>query len=309
MTFTLSVEDSIAQVGSGTPFASRLAARRFFDPMAAAIIEQRRDLMWSKDNGRRINQILRAISHRPEGLFSNETTYLRLRTIIRRLDPMVEFGMNDEGQAEIVQALWDLAIQLEDGRLADARERLRRAQERLAEAMRDGASDEEIAELMQELREATNDYMRQLSRQAQENGESLDPNELPENTMQMTQNDLQRMMDRIQELMEQGRMAEAQQALEEFQRMMENMRVTQGQGVMPDGSSRFSLDGKPLPAWQAVQQSLVEALDAEFDPSVHEAVGQMPREGVEHGIVIEVVAEGFMFGDMVLRPSRVIISS
>ena len=40
-----------------------------------------------------------------------------------------------------------------------------------------------------------------------------------------------------------------------------------------------------------------------------EAVGQLPRDGVEHGIVIEVVAEGFMFGDMVLRPARVIISS
>lgn len=53
----------------------------------------------------------------------------------------------------------------------------------------------------------------------------------------------------------------------------------------------------------------IEALDTEFDPNVHEAVGQLPREGVEHGIVIEVVAEGFMFGDMVLRPARVIISS
>jgi molecular chaperone GrpE len=53
----------------------------------------------------------------------------------------------------------------------------------------------------------------------------------------------------------------------------------------------------------------IEALDAEFDPNVHEAVGQLARDGVEHGIVIEVVAEGFMFGDMVLRPSRVIISS
>ena len=55
--------------------------------------------------------------------------------------------------------------------------------------------------------------------------------------------------------------------------------------------------------------SPIEALDTEFDPNVHEAVGQLPRDGVEHGIVIEVVAEGFMFGDMVLRPARVIISS
>jgi molecular chaperone GrpE len=53
----------------------------------------------------------------------------------------------------------------------------------------------------------------------------------------------------------------------------------------------------------------IAALDREFDPNVHEAVGTLPREGVESGQVIEVVAEGFMFGDMVLRPARVIISS
>lgn len=53
----------------------------------------------------------------------------------------------------------------------------------------------------------------------------------------------------------------------------------------------------------------MEALGAEFDPNFHEAVGQLPREGVEPGQVIEVVQQGFHFGDMVLRPARVIISS
>jgi len=53
----------------------------------------------------------------------------------------------------------------------------------------------------------------------------------------------------------------------------------------------------------------IEALEQEFDPNVHEAVGTLPRDGVEPGQVIEVVQQGFLFGDMVLRPSRVIISS
>jgi molecular chaperone GrpE len=53
----------------------------------------------------------------------------------------------------------------------------------------------------------------------------------------------------------------------------------------------------------------IEALEQEFDPTVHEAVGQLPREGVEPGKVIEVVQQGFRHGDMILRPSRVIISS
>ena len=53
----------------------------------------------------------------------------------------------------------------------------------------------------------------------------------------------------------------------------------------------------------------IEAQDQPFDPAVHEAVGQLPREGVEAGIVIEVVQPGFRFDTMVLRPARVIISA
>jgi len=53
----------------------------------------------------------------------------------------------------------------------------------------------------------------------------------------------------------------------------------------------------------------MEAVGAEFDPNFHEAVGQLAREDTEPGIVIEVVQQGFHYGDLVLRPARVIISS
>ncbi len=53
----------------------------------------------------------------------------------------------------------------------------------------------------------------------------------------------------------------------------------------------------------------MEAMGAEFDPNFHEAVGQLAREDTEPGLIIEVVQQGFHFGDMVLRPARVIISS
>ncbi len=53
----------------------------------------------------------------------------------------------------------------------------------------------------------------------------------------------------------------------------------------------------------------MEAVGAEFDPNFHEAVGQIEREGVPSGQVVEVVQQGFYFQDMVLRPARVIISS
>ncbi len=51
----------------------------------------------------------------------------------------------------------------------------------------------------------------------------------------------------------------------------------------------------------------IEALGLHLDPLVHEAVGQLPREGSEPGTIIEVAQAGYRLGELVLRPARVII--
>jgi len=253
VTLTLEVTDAAGQVATSVPEPVTLPGRRFFQPFARAVIEQRRDLMWSKANAPRIVQVLKAISHRPEGLFSNEVTYLRMRAITRRLDAFQD-NLPDNVQDELVQAMWDLAIQLEDGTLADARERLRRAQERLSEAMRNGASDAEIAELMQELREATDDYMQMLADQM-EPEENTDQADSGQEGQEITQDQIQALMDRIQELMEEGRMAEAEALMEQLNELLENLRITQGQG---------SGDGPRTPGQQSMED-LAETLREQED--------------------------------------------
>jgi len=229
VTLTLNVEDALEQTGSSVPETMILPGRRFFQPIARAVIEQRRDILWSKTNAPRVAQVLRAVSNRPDDLFPNETTYLRLRFIIRRLENMADVGLSDDVQDEVVQALWELAVQLEEGSLADARARLERAQERLEEAMRNGASDEEIAELMQELREATNEYMQMLADQMEpSDNDGTDQPDQQQNGETITQDELQALMDRIQELMEEGRMAEAMELMEQLNQLMENLQMTEG---------------------------------------------------------------------------------
>ncbi|QGX97243.1 TIGR02302 family protein [Roseovarius faecimaris] len=283
---TLEVSDDAGQLGQSAPESMKLPARRFFDPVAASIIEQRRDLLWTKSNGRRVVQMLRAISHAPEpGLFRSDTAYLKLRVIMRRLDTLVSHGsLADETQAEIAEALWDLAVLLEDGDIGDALERMREAQERLSEAIKRGATDEEIAQLMQELRDATQDYLRQKSQQAQRETDEPDNRELTENMMRMDSQDLQDMMDRIQELMEQGRMAEAQQALEEFQEMMENLRVTegqQGQGGESPGQQAMEGLAETLRDQQGLSDQAFRDLQEQFNPNAQagESQGNQGRSG------------------------------
>ncbi len=230
VTITLTVSDAIGQTGSTDPVAMRLPARRFFQPVARAVIEQRRDLLWSMDNGDRVLGILRAIAHRPEDLFTSETSYLRLNVTLRTLSASLrsDAGLTPEVRDEVAEALWDLAIQLEEGSLADARARLERAQERLAEAMRNGATDEEIAELMQELREATDAYMQMLADET-EFSDNIDEPNSGEQGDTISQSEIDQLMDRIQELMEEGRMAEAAELMDQLNEMMENMQIVQGE--------------------------------------------------------------------------------
>jgi molecular chaperone GrpE len=46
-----------------------------------------------------------------------------------------------------------------------------------------------------------------------------------------------------------------------------------------------------------------------FDPQFHEAVAQAPVAGVEPGTVVEVYQRGYMLGDAIIRPARVVVAA
>ena len=282
VTVSLSVEDAARQVGFAEPEVLKLPGRRFFDPLAGAIIEQRQALLWNRENAKMIAQILRAVSNDPKDVFRDDAQYDILKTILERVEGYRTASLSDEMVTELAEDMWNLALILEEGDLEDARERLERAQDRLAEAMKNGASEQEIAELMQELREATDDYMRQLARRNQQESEQNPDSQQSQNQegMEMSQNDLQAMMDRIQELMEQGRMAEAQQALEELRQMMENMQVTEGQGQGQQSPGEQAMDdlAETLREQQELSDQAFRDLQEQFNPG-QQNQGQQGQQG------------------------------
>ena len=165
----------------------------------------------------------------------------------------------------MAEALWLAATLIEDGNLGDAAERLARAKERLQEALRGDATDEEIAQLMDELRQATRDYMEQMAREAIERGETQQA-EIPPDQM-MTQDQIQQLMDRIQELREQGRRAEAEALLDMLQQLLENMQMMmaegqQGQGGPGDQSMQGLADA--LREQQGLADESFQQLQREF---------------------------------------------
>jgi uncharacterized protein (TIGR02302 family) len=274
---TLTVEDGAGQTGSSAPEAVVLPGRRFFDPLAASVIEMRRDLLWNRDNLRRAVQVLRAVTHRPEGFMRDEGAYLQLRVAIRRMEAAMNAGgFTPEARDEMAEVLWNIAVRLEEGDLADALERLRRAQDRLSEAMRNGASREEISELMQELAEAMQDYMRQLA----ENGERQEGQQSAGNMQEITGDQLQQMLDEIERLMQEGRMAEAQALLDQLMRMMENLQVTQGQGgQQAPGQQAMEGLGETLREQQELADDAFRELQEQFGRNGQPQSGQQGQSG------------------------------
>jgi molecular chaperone GrpE len=53
----------------------------------------------------------------------------------------------------------------------------------------------------------------------------------------------------------------------------------------------------------------IEALGKSFDPNLHQAVMQRTVEGAEPNSVLQVLEQGFMIHDRVLRPAKVIVAT
>ena len=234
----LRVADAAGQSGESETIQGTLPGRRFFEPAALAVAELRRDILWNRENAPRAAQLMRAMLHRSDGAFRAEAAPDALRDAVDYIEARLDQGLDTEARDDLADRLWDLALLIEEGELANARERLQRAQEMLDQAMRDGASADEIAALMEELREAMRDYIRMLAEQPRERGEA-DPGE----RMEVTGDQIQELMNRIQELMEEGRMDEAAELMAQLNALLENLQVTEGPGE----------GGEPMPGAEAME--------------------------------------------------------
>jgi len=52
----------------------------------------------------------------------------------------------------------------------------------------------------------------------------------------------------------------------------------------------------------------IQAIGEEFDPTVHEAVAQIESRDHDADMVIEEMRRGYMIGDKLLRPARVVVA-
>lgn len=269
VTLKLSVEDDIGQKGVSEMRKLILPARPFSNPLARALVEQRRALVFSPDDRAGVLLALDALLFAPEKFTPNAGDFVAL-TAIRA---GIRKARDDERLREIAQTMYDYARYLEDGELSEAEKRLREAEARLRDAIERNAPPEEINRLAQEMRRAMDNYLRDLAKRSEQdpnarNGKA-DPNEKT-----ISQRDLSDMLKKIEEAMKRGDTAEAQRLLNELRETLKNLRSARRQS---DPAARER--GEQMRELEQLQREQRDLKDRTFREGRDQKNGERGNEG------------------------------
>jgi uncharacterized protein (TIGR02302 family) len=218
----LTARDGRGQTGTTDELSVILPERNFNHPVARAIIEQRRVLALSPESRNAVARSLHNLGRTP-GRFDNDlAVFLSLMTARSRL----VYGTETDGIVSVLDLLWDTALRLEDGSLSLAQRDVANLQERLREALENGASEEEITEIMEELRAALDRYLEALAQNMAQALEGMDLSTLPEAGEDMELFNSQAIQDLMEQLEQMARLGDTegvQDLLEQMQQMLQAM--------------------------------------------------------------------------------------
>jgi uncharacterized protein (TIGR02302 family) len=229
---TLVARDEAGNQGRSAPKELRLPERSFSNPLARALIEQRRTLALDANSRGRVLLAFDALTIAPERFVPETRIYLGLRAIYWHLDN----ARSDDDLRNVVARMWSMATAIEDGDASEAEQALRAAQDALREALERGASDEEIKRLTEELRAALDRFLQALTEQLKNNPQQL-ARPLDPNARVLRPQDLRSMLDRIENLARSGAKDAARQLLQELQSMLDNLQMARPGGQDDDTSA------------------------------------------------------------------------
>jgi uncharacterized protein (TIGR02302 family) len=244
-----------------------LPERPFTKPLARALIEQRKLLIEDPRYSDQVLKALMALTTAPEGFIDDTRVYLPLRATVHRLGGR---KITREVLDETIDQLWHTALRIEDGDLSEAEKNLRDIQDRLAKALEDGASDEEIRKLMQELRQAFQEYAQEMQKQ---NGDQQQQQQSGDNKdqQQLSAEDLDRMMREMEQMAENGLRDQAKDMLAQMRDLMERLQQGQQNAEQQRQNKEMAEQLKKLGEAVGEQQSI---MDDTFEESKQQQQGQ-----------------------------------
>ncbi len=223
----LEAKDALGQIGTSDMVETVLPERVFENPVAKALIEERKELARNPAGKDDVADTVADLSARPDHYNNDIVAFMAMRTAQARL----HFDRDGSSIAPVQQLLWDTAVRIEEGRSPAAQQDLRDAMRQLQSALARNAPDDEIQRLMNQLQQAMNKYLQSLAQQMQK----MDPSQLPQANPQnmLSMRDLQQMLDRARQMAQTGAKDQAKQLLSQLEQMLENLRMARpmpGQG-------------------------------------------------------------------------------
>jgi uncharacterized protein (TIGR02302 family) len=222
----LEARDAAGQITQSDVKRIKLPERLFTKPLARALIEQRKDLIRDPENSADVSKMLQAILAYPKELIENSGTHIAIATVVSRIDN----ALDADDIRFAVDALWQIAVNVEDGTLADARAELQALRDALERALAEGAPPEKIQELMNKLRAAMDRYLEQMTAEAikrMQNGQMQ--RQQQQQGQQISPQDLQKMLDMIEKLSKSGANEAARQMLSQLDQILRNLQMGQPQ--------------------------------------------------------------------------------
>ena len=266
----LSAVDGINQTGRSEPIAITLPEREFRHPVAQRIIAERKRLgLQGLPIAPIVASVLRQLAWEKDDYAGDIVVFLGLNMAARRL----AVGPDEETKNDIIDLMWQLALRLEDGNLSVAEQRLRQAEQALMDAIARDADSAEIDRLMRELQQAMDEYLQALMQNAREQMERGEVEDIPmdENDRMLAKQDIDQIMERIREMLQNGMKDAARRMLEQLQRMMENLQVGIQQRPSPQGMEALEM----LEGLQELMRGQRELLDRTYRNA--QEMGQDPN--------------------------------
>ena len=225
----LVAHDATGQTGTSGEATFELAERPFHNPVAQLLIAARKSLSINPDDRGDALETLDGLLQRPDLFAGDIGAFLNLSSVYYDLVR----NRADRAVAESQDALWQLALHMEEGQteqsarsLDEARQAARDAMDKAQQQPND-KTRQDLAKKLEQLRQAIDRHMRDLMEQAQRDNSIMpfDPK-----TMQLSDRDMQRLAQQAEQAAKEGRMADAQQQMAQLEKMLDQLRNARSQG-------------------------------------------------------------------------------
>jgi len=220
VTLELVATDVFGQEGHSETVTFQMPERFFMHPVAREIADRRKELVRDPSAAPAVAGVLGHLAQDPAAFLDDSSVFLGLNIATHRL---MSGSQTPADRQDVVDMMWDMAIEVEEGPLAFAEQRVQELQERLLEALSEGAGDQELEQLIDQLRQAMDDYMRALSNRLRTDpGELFDPTDA---LKAIGSRELTDLVEQIRDLVRTGSLEQAQTLLNRLQEIMENISV------------------------------------------------------------------------------------